>query len=79
MWIAREVTKLSLPDIGTRLGGFDHSTVMYGVRITAENMKEDAEFADRVHRLSRAATARAAARSSALGRGRRTDELTAPA
>ena len=32
MWLARHLTRLSLPQIGQRLGGRDHTTVMHGVR-----------------------------------------------
>ena len=31
-WIARTFTKLSLVDIGRRIGGRDHTTVLHGVR-----------------------------------------------
>lgn len=32
MWVAREVTSASLPEIGRRFGGRDHTTVLYGIR-----------------------------------------------
>lgn len=32
MWRMRAETTLSLPEIGKRLGGFDHTTVLHGVR-----------------------------------------------
>lgn len=38
MWEARQRTPLSLPEIGRRLGGRDHSTVLHGVRKHAERM-----------------------------------------
>jgi chromosomal replication initiation ATPase DnaA len=32
MWRMRAETTMSLPEIGKRLGGFDHTTVLHGVR-----------------------------------------------
>jgi chromosomal replication initiator protein len=32
MWIAKQLTTRSLPDIGRRFGGRDHTTVLHGVR-----------------------------------------------
>jgi chromosomal replication initiator protein len=32
MYLARHETEASLPEIGTALGGRDHTTVMYGVQ-----------------------------------------------
>jgi hypothetical protein len=31
MWLAKQHTKMSFPDIGARLGGRDHTTVMHAV------------------------------------------------
>jgi chromosomal replication initiator protein len=31
-WLARKYTKLSFLDIGARLGGRDHTTIMYAVK-----------------------------------------------
>lgn len=35
MWMAREFTAWSLPEIGRKLGGKDHTTVLYGARKVA--------------------------------------------
>ncbi len=41
MYIAREETNASLPQIGEALGGRNHSTVLYGCNKIAEALKED--------------------------------------
>ena len=32
MWLAKQITTRSLPDIGRRFGGRDHTTVLHAVR-----------------------------------------------
>lgn len=44
MYLCRELTSLSLPDIGHRFGGKDHSTVLHSVRKIARLRNEDAEL-----------------------------------
>lgn len=39
MYLARELTLCSLPEIGRRIGGRDHTTALYGIR-RAERLKE---------------------------------------
>ncbi|MBN1889730.1 MAG: chromosomal replication initiator protein DnaA [Thermoflexales bacterium] len=41
MYLAREEAGVSLPDIGTQLGGRDHTTVMYGVEKIAQEIEHD--------------------------------------
>ena len=41
MYICRELTQLSLPDIGKEFGGRDHSTVMYGIKKIKDEMEKD--------------------------------------
>ncbi|MBV8112079.1 MAG: hypothetical protein JO312_26205 [Hyphomicrobiales bacterium] len=41
MYLAKELTPRSLPDIGRRIGGKDHTTVLHGVRKIAALMKRD--------------------------------------
>ena len=36
-WIARKYTRHSLPEIGRRVGGKDHSTVLHGIRCIDHN------------------------------------------
>ena len=40
MWIAKQITTRSLPDIGRRFGGRDHTTVLHAVR-RIEGLKEE--------------------------------------
>jgi chromosomal replication initiator protein len=58
MWRARRETRLSLPQIGDRLGGRDHTTVIHGVRAHQARL-------DRAHDLAQRA-ARQAARRAAI-------------
>jgi chromosomal replication initiator protein len=44
MFLAREVTKLSLVSIGTAFGGRDHTTVMHACKKITELMKTDAKL-----------------------------------
>ncbi len=41
MYLARKETQASLPEIGTALGGRDHTTVIYGVEKIAGQLEED--------------------------------------
>ena len=40
MWLAKQITTRSLPDIGRRFGGRDHTTVLHAVR-RIEALKAD--------------------------------------
>jgi chromosomal replication initiator protein len=44
MYLLREETDLSLMDIGTLLGGRDHTTVMYGCEKMSEEINSDARL-----------------------------------
>jgi chromosomal replication initiator protein len=48
MYLIRELTSHSLPEIGAFFGGRDHTTVMYAVRKVSERTERDPEFASRV-------------------------------
>jgi hypothetical protein len=48
MYLAHTLTKCSLPEIGRRFGGKDHTTVLHAVRKIREAVKIDAELAARV-------------------------------
>lgn len=44
MYLARELTSLSLEEIGGHFGGRDHSTVLHGVRAIQEQLANDEEL-----------------------------------
>jgi chromosomal replication initiator protein len=48
MYLAKELTPRSLPDIGRRIGGRDHTTVLHGVRKIAALVKRDPNLAAEV-------------------------------
>jgi chromosomal replication initiator protein len=45
MWLAKQITTRSLPDIGRRFGGRDHTTVLHAVRRIEALKDEDAAIA----------------------------------
>ena len=45
MYLARETTPLSLPNIGRRFGGRDHTTVIHAIKKVKERAANDEEFA----------------------------------
>jgi chromosomal replication initiator protein len=51
MYIARELTQLSLSDRGKHFGGKDHSTVIYACRQIEEKMAKDENFRNQVKSL----------------------------
>jgi chromosomal replication initiator protein len=54
MYLAKTLTNRSLPEIGRRFGGRDHTTVMHGVRRIEELKATDSQIADDVELLRRA-------------------------
>lgn len=48
MYLAKQLTQRSLPEIGRRFGNRDHTTVMHAVARVAELMQQDAGFAEDV-------------------------------
>ena len=54
MYLAKTMTSRSLPDIGRRFGGRDHTTVLHGVRRIEALRAEDAQIADDLAALRRA-------------------------
>jgi len=56
MYLAKQLTPRSLPEIGRKFGGRDHTTVMHAVRKIDELMKEDAQIAQDVEICRRALT-----------------------
>jgi chromosomal replication initiator protein len=53
MYLAKKLTTKSLPEIGRKFGGKDHTTVMHAVKRIDEICKGDQEFADDVELLMR--------------------------
>lgn len=51
MYLSRELTDLSLPEIGKCFGGKDHTTVLHSYNKIKKNMGEDAELNERVGRI----------------------------
>jgi chromosomal replication initiator protein len=51
IYLTREMTDLSLPQIGRLYGGRDHSTILNSVRRLEASLAEDAELAQRVGEL----------------------------
>jgi chromosomal replication initiator protein len=54
MYLAKHMTSRSLPEIGRRFGGRDHTTVMHGVRRIEELKALDSQIADDLELLRRA-------------------------
>ena len=52
MYLSKQLTLMSFPDIGRRIGGRDHSTVMHGCAAIKRKM-EDEEIAYRIDRVKR--------------------------
>ena len=53
MYLAKQLTSRSLPEIGRKFGGRDHTTVMHAVRKVDELREGDAAFAEDVELLRR--------------------------
>ncbi|QIE45766.1 chromosomal replication initiator protein DnaA [Pseudohalocynthiibacter aestuariivivens] len=53
MYLCKQMTSRSLPDIGRRFGGRDHTTVMHGVRKIEELRASDAQIAEDLDLLRR--------------------------
>jgi chromosomal replication initiator protein len=53
MWLAKQLTVRSLPDIGRRFGGRDHTTVLHAVRRIEELKAGDAVLAADLEAIAR--------------------------
>ena len=51
MYLAKDLTTRSLPEIGKKFGGRDHTTVLYAFRRVEKLIKEDMELAKKVERI----------------------------
>ena len=54
MFLSKQLTSRSLPEIGRRFGGRDHTTVMHGVRRIEELRAQDRQIAEDLEMLRRA-------------------------
>ncbi|SHI41332.1 chromosomal replication initiator protein DnaA [Shimia gijangensis] len=54
MYLSKQLTSRSLPEIGRRFGGRDHTTVMHGVRRIEELRVQDGQIAEDLELLRRA-------------------------
>ena len=53
MYLSKQLTQHSLPDIGRRFGGRDHTTVLHAVKKVDELCAVDVSFRDDVEFLKR--------------------------
>nr|WP_304617487.1 chromosomal replication initiator protein DnaA [Paracoccus sp. (in: a-proteobacteria)] len=53
MYLSKQMTSRSLPEIGRRFGGRDHTTIMHGVRKVEELITEDSGLAEDIAVLKR--------------------------
>jgi chromosomal replication initiator protein len=51
MYLIRNLTRCSLPDIGLRFGGRDHTTVMYAVKKIEKKVREDVSLRNTIDAL----------------------------
>ena len=51
MFLAKELTQKSLPEIGQLFGGRDHTTVLYAVRKIGAERKQNTELNQQLHVL----------------------------
>ena len=56
MYLAKDLTNHSLPEIGESFGGRDHTTVLHACRKIKELLEEDADIAEDVKNLLRTLT-----------------------
>ncbi|MFO7804559.1 MAG: chromosomal replication initiator protein DnaA [Paracoccaceae bacterium] len=54
MYLSKQITSRSLPEIGRRFGGRDHTTVIHAVKTIDGLMQKDSQIADDVELLRRA-------------------------
>lgn len=52
MYLSRELTDLSLPEIGASFGGKDHTTVLYSYNKIKEGIKKTLDLQNRVERIT---------------------------
>jgi chromosomal replication initiator protein len=53
MYLAKSLTSRSLPEIGRRFGGRDHTTVLHSDRKVEQMMKDDGDLCQEIELLKR--------------------------
>ncbi|UCF30921.1 MAG: chromosomal replication initiator protein DnaA [bacterium] len=53
MYLTRQLTDLSLPEIGRSFGGRDHTTIIHAINKVEKMLSDSPEFADNVNRLTK--------------------------
>ena len=53
MYLSKQLTTRSLPEIGRKFGGRDHTTVMHAVKRVEELAASDSHLEEDLHRLRR--------------------------
>lgn len=51
MYLAREMTPLSLPQIGAKLGNRDHTTILHGIKKMQQRIEADVRLAEAVSNI----------------------------
>ncbi len=51
MYLSKELTKVSLPEIGKKFGGKHHTTVLHSIRKIEKMRNEDSEFNKEINTL----------------------------
>jgi chromosomal replication initiator protein len=51
MYLTRKMTTLSFPDIGEKVGGRDHSTVIYATNKIRQNMESDPSLKNMIEEI----------------------------
>ncbi|MBQ7034419.1 MAG: chromosomal replication initiator protein DnaA [Clostridia bacterium] len=52
MYLIRELTNLSLPEIGNAMGGKNHTTVLHSIKRVEDNLQKDPNFAKTIAELT---------------------------
>ena len=52
MYLIRELTQLSLPEIGNATGGKNHTTVLHATKVVGEGIKKDPSIAKTIAELT---------------------------
>ena len=56
MYLSRKLTDLSLPKIGSKFGGRDHTTIIHGYEKISKEMKTDIELTQTINELEKKIT-----------------------